>query len=73
MVTMPCFGGPALDRLYVTSLAQDGQASAGLFCGVLHANPDASPDARPDDTSGAAAIRPPLRGLAARRLRFAPL
>lgn len=42
MVTMPCFGGAALDQLYVTSLAQDGQASAGLFGGaaVVTGQPD---------------------------------
>lgn len=38
MVTMPCFGGPALDRLYVTSLSRAGKTDAGL-----HALPAPAP------------------------------
>lgn len=31
MVTMPCFGGPGLDRLFVTSLSRAGRPEAGLY------------------------------------------
>ena len=31
MVTMPCFGGPDLDQLFVTSLSSEGAPDAGLL------------------------------------------